>query len=180
MYPDLRPDVAYLAGSQVSWPDVKGLPFRIHTERIEDQLNAEAEAASPLRYEDDDKENNVTNPELAPRPDPLRGISIIPASHYRRSSSVWTTSTHGSVASNAFYAHPQFEASPYGLGWGDGTHDTNGRDMHSCPIPDYMRILASSDNLPPAFTPTETRSYENNTTVSSSPARSLEGIELRR
>ncbi|XPS99651.1 hypothetical protein M3J09_008823 [Ascochyta lentis] len=124
-YPNLRPDLAYLTGSQNVWPDAKGLPFSIFTERIEDQLNAEAEAASPFHYNDDDKENDVTNPELIPRPNPLDGISIIPASHYRQPPGLYTLPRHVPMVSNAFYPQPRFEASPYGLGWSDGAQDLN-------------------------------------------------------
>ncbi|KAF2631114.1 hypothetical protein BU25DRAFT_481583 [Macroventuria anomochaeta] len=179
-YPDLRPDIAYLAGDHDVWPEVKGLQFHIFTERMEDQLNAEAEAASPFHYEDDDKENDVTNPELVPRPNPLDGISIIPASHYRRSPGLYALPGHSSIASNAFYVNPQFEASPYGLGWSDGAHDFDNSDTHDCPVPDYMRILASSENLPRASPPMEARSHRDDTVVSSSPVRNLEGLELLR
>lgn len=180
-YPDLRPDVAYSSADQDVWPAVKGLPFQIFTECMEDQLNAEAEAASPFHNEDDDKENDVTNPELAPRPSPFDGISIIPASHYRRLPGPYILSGYSSIASNAFYVQPQFQASPYGLGWSDGAHDMHNSDTNDCPVPDYMRILASSEHLPRAFTPAQNcRSHGDNNVVSSSPARGLEDLELIR
>ena len=159
---------------------MKGLPFCIFTERIEDQLDAEAEAASPLHYEDDDKENDIVNPELVPRPSPLEGISIMPASYYRRSPGLPTLPAHGSIASNAFYVHPQFEGSPYGLGWSDGAHDLDNSDTHNCPVPDYVRILASSENLPRASTPAEICSHRNDAAVNFFPVRNLERLELRR
>ncbi|KAH6614104.1 hypothetical protein C7974DRAFT_70895 [Boeremia exigua] len=179
-YQDLHPDVAYLGGNLRSWPDVKGLPFCVYTERIEDQLSAEAEAASPFHYEDDDKENDVINPEFVPTPNPLDGISIIPASHYRRSPGFHSGPAHGSIASHAFYAHPQFEASPYGLGWSDGIHDAGNSYTRDCPLTDYMSILASGENLPRASTPPEIRPCSNNPSDGSSPSRSLKEFDLRR
>jgi hypothetical protein len=179
-YPDLRPDVAYLAGNQGLWPDVKGLPFHIFTERIEDQLNKEAEEASPCRYCDDDKENDVTNPELVPVPNPLDGTSIIPASQYRQPLGLYMLPGHNSTANNAFYMRPHFEASPYGLGWSDGAHDIHISDIRDCPMPDYMRILASGENLPRNSIHAESRSDSHEPAVSSSPMRKLEGREIRR
>jgi hypothetical protein len=173
----LRPDFAYPSADHDVWPAAKGLPFQIFTERIEDQLSAEAEAASPFHYEDDDKENNVPNPELIPRPNPLDGMSIIPASRYRHVPGLYTISDHSSLASNAFYVHPQFEASPYGLGWSDGAHDVPNSGAKDCSVPDYMRILASSEHLP--------RSSENtpscgDNAVSPSTVRDLESLECLR
>lgn len=179
-YPNLRPDLAYLSGNHGSWPDVQGLPFCIYKERMEDQLDAEAEAASPLHYEDDDKENDVINPEFIPRPNPLDNISIIPASHYPRSSVLQSTTAHQSIASNALYLQPQFEASPYGLGWSDGAFDQSNGDAHDCPITDYFRILTSGEILPGAHSPPETCLHSNDALVSSSPVRNLAGIDLRR
>ncbi|UPX18948.1 uncharacterized protein EKO05_0009228 [Ascochyta rabiei] len=179
-YPNLCPDVAYLTDSQNVWPDIKGLSFSIFTERMEDQLDAEAEAASPFHYNDNDKENDVTNPELTPRPNPLDGISIIPASHYRQRLGLHALPSHGALVSNALYAHPRFEASPYGLGWSDGAHDLNNDGTHDCPVDEYMRILASSENLPRSSSHTEDRSGGSGTAVSSSLARNAEGLELLR
>lgn len=152
----------------------------MYTERIEDQLNAEAEAASPLHYEDDDKENDVVNPELLPTPNPLDGLSIIPASYYRRCPGRHSLPIHSSIASNAFYLHPQFEALPYGLGWSDGEHDASSNDTHDCPLPDYMRILASSESLPRSSTSAEPRTYSKDVSTSSSPLKDLTGLDLRR
>ncbi|KAF1928013.1 uncharacterized protein M421DRAFT_166393 [Didymella exigua CBS 183.55] len=180
-YPALRSDVAYFSADQGVWPVVKGLPFQIFTERIEDQLSAEAEAASPFRYEDEDKENDVVNPELAPRPNPLGGISIIPASHYRRAPGIYTTSGHDSIASNAFYVNPQFEASPYGLTWSDGAHDVHISGTNDCPVPDYVRILASGEHLPRAsMTAENCHSRRDHNIASSFPIRGLEGLEFFR
>lgn len=177
----LKPDSGYLSADQDPWPVVKGLPFQIFTERIEDQLSAEAEAVSPFYYEDDDKENDVTNPELMPQPNALDGISITPASHYRRPPGIYTISGPSSIASNAFYIQPQFEASPYGLSWSDGAHDTHISGNIDCQTPDYMQILASSELLPRTPTPAANcRSRGDNNTVNSSPARDLEGLECLR
>ncbi|KAF3044055.1 hypothetical protein E8E12_008312 [Didymella heteroderae] len=163
------------------WPAVKGLPFRIFTERMEDQLSAEAEAASPFHCEDDNKENDVTNPELMPRPSPLDGISIIPASYYHRAPGLYNIPAHSSVASNAFYVHPQFEASPYGLGWNDGAQDMHNNGNNDCLTSDYMRILGSSEHLPRTSTPTaHCRSRGHNDVVTSSPAQEFESLECLR
>jgi len=175
----LLPKFGHPSTDQDVWPAVKGLPFHIFTERIEDQLSAEAEAASPFHYEDDDKENDVTNPELIPRPDPLDGISIIPASHYRRAPGLYTISGHSSMASNAFYAQPQFEAGTYGLGSSDGAHDTH--NSNDCLAPEYMQILASSEHLPQTHTPAaHSRLRGDNNGVSSPAVRNLEGLECLR
>lgn len=86
---------------------------------------------------------------------------------------------HGPMASNAFYMHPRFEASPYGLGWSDGAYDLNNSNAHYNVVPDYMRILASSENLLRASRP-ESPSDESQIVVGTSPLRTLEGIELLR
>jgi hypothetical protein len=178
-YPNLSPDLAYLTSNRESWPNVQGLPFCIYTERMGDQLDAEAAAASPLRYEEDGKENDEVDPELVPSPDPLHDISIIPASQYQRSSASHAIDTHHSMVRHDPYAHPVFEAFPYGLGWGDGIHDANSGDTHNCPIRDYMRILVSGEHLPQSNSQ-ETQSFSSDVTASSSSVRNLEGIELRR
>lgn len=177
-YPALTATDSDLSADGDMWPAVKGLPFQIFTERIEDQLSAGAEAASPLYYEDDDKENDAINPELMPRPNPLDGISIIPASHYRRAPGPYTISGHSSIASNALYAHPQFEASPYGLGWNDGAHDMHISAVKDCPIPDYVHILLSGEHLPRASTSAgDCHSHVDRSVDYSSPTRSLRGID---
>jgi hypothetical protein len=162
---------------------VNGLPFHIFTERIEDQLGAEAEAASPFHYEHDDKENVVTNPELIPRPNTLDGISIIPASHYRRPPELYTISGHSSMASNAFYVQPQFEAGPYGLGWSDGAHDTYKSGHNNCLAPEYhvVRIMASGEHPSRTLTPSaDPRLHGDNDSNSASAVRSLEGLDCLR
>lgn len=146
---------------------------------MEDQLDAEAEAASPFHYDDDDKENHVTNPELVPRTDPLDGISIMPASHYRQHSGAYEPPSHSPMVSNAFYVQFLFEASPYGLGWSDGLPDSNSGYTRECPVPEYMRVLASSEDLPRSSSPREVSSEEIET-VSSSPVRNTRHIELLR
>ena len=174
----LLPEFGHSSADQDAWPAVKGLPFHIFTERIEDQLSAEAEAASPFHYDGDDKENDVTNPELIPRPNPLDGISIIPASHYRRPPGLYTISGHSSMASNAFYVQPQFEAGVYGLGWSDGAHDTHNSGNDNCLAPEYMQILASSEHLPRTPTPSaDSRLRGDKDSVNASAVRSLESLE---
>ncbi|KAJ4317215.1 hypothetical protein N0V94_005066 [Neodidymelliopsis sp. IMI 364377] len=180
-YSHLSPDIAYLAADSDIWKDVKGRPFQIFTERMENQLDAEAEAASPLRYDDDDKENDITNPELIPAPDPLQGISIIPASTYRQQHGPHDLSNRIPMVSNAFYTHPQFEAVPYGLGWSDGARDMETYSAHDYPMPDYLRILASSENL--ARSPLleeQGSSNRQHSTSSSSPSKNIGTLELLR
>lgn len=177
-YPNLSPDVAYLAGRKGVWPDAKGLPFHIFEDRMEERLHAEAEAASPLHDDDDDKENDVMNPELLPMPNPLDGISIIPASHYRQQAEHYTLPNRSPMASNAFYLQPLFEATPYGLGWSDDAHDTNSSETRNCPQTDYMRTLASSENTPRLSSSTAARS--GNDTECSSPPKSPRQLELLR
>ncbi|KAF3003606.1 hypothetical protein E8E13_007198 [Curvularia kusanoi] len=178
-YPDLQPDLSYLAGNQELWPVEPGLPFSIYTERMEDQLNAEAEAASPLRFADDDKENDEVNPELVLPPNPLDGISIIPASQYRRTSVLHPMNAHHLMVRNPLHEQPRFEVSTYGLSWSDDGHDLNDGDTQNCPIPDYTRILASRETLPQPMW-REMHAGSSDVTVSSSPLRSVEGIDLRR
>lgn len=179
-YSNLNPDIAYLTGDSDAWPNMKGRTFQIFAERIEDQLNAEAEAASPFHYDDDDKENDVTNPELVPMPNALDSISIIPASHYRQHPGLYRSSDHSMGVSSAFYMQPLFEASPYGLGWSDGANDANSSDTSDCPFPDYMRILASSDNLPRSPSHGETRPESSETSVIASLARRSRELETLR
>jgi hypothetical protein len=180
-YLNLSPDIAYLAGNQDAWPDIKDRPFRIYTERIEDQLDAEAEAASPLYYDDNDKENEVLNPELEPMPNPLGGISIMPAPRYRQSHRLYTLSGHDPMVSNALYAHPQFEASPYGLGWSDGARDIENNALDDCPVPEYLRILASGENLPQSSSQEgKTSDGHDSVLVSSSQTMSIGALELLR
>ena len=158
---------------------MQGLPFTIHTERIQDQLDAEAAAASPLHYEDDGKENDEDDPDLVPSPDPAHGTSIIPASQYQRTSVQHSIDTHHSVVRNDPYAHPVFEAFPYGLGWGEGIRDVNNGDTNGFPLRDYMRILVSGEHLPQSNSQ-ETRSFNSDVIARSSSVRNLEGVELRR
>jgi hypothetical protein len=146
---------------------------------MEDQLDAEAAAASPLSNEGDGKENNETDSELVLTPDPLNDISIIPASQYQRSSALRTVDTYHSMVRNDPYAQPVFEAFPYGLGWGDGIHDANNDDTHDRSLSDYMRILASGENLPQSDSQ-DTRFSSSDIPASSSSVQNLEGIELRR
>ncbi|KAF2129527.1 hypothetical protein P153DRAFT_290768, partial [Dothidotthia symphoricarpi CBS 119687] len=97
-------------------------PFDIFTERLEDQLEREANASSPLRFDHDDKENLLSNPGHDPTPDPLQGISIIPASQHRQSSENKHASHQIAVANYALYDDPP-RTPTYGLGGSDGAHD---------------------------------------------------------
>jgi hypothetical protein len=61
-----------------------GPSFHIHTESLYAQLHAENLARPPVNFDHDDKENNVTNPDLEPTPDPHDSIHVHTASEYRR------------------------------------------------------------------------------------------------
>jgi hypothetical protein len=61
-----------------------GPSFHIHTESLYAQLHAENLARQPVNFDHDDKENNVTNPDLEPTPDPHDSIHVHTASEYRR------------------------------------------------------------------------------------------------
>lgn len=148
---------------------------------MEGQMSAEAEVASPFHYEDDDKENDVTNPELMPRPNTLDGIFIIPASHYHRQSRLYTISNASSVAVNAFYVQPQIEAEPYGLGWSDGAHDAHNSGGIDCLASGCMQTLTSGEYLPRQSTPaTDSRLRGDNGGVTSSPVADLGELECIR
>ncbi|KAF2800119.1 hypothetical protein K505DRAFT_370525 [Melanomma pulvis-pyrius CBS 109.77] len=61
-----------------------GLPFTIYTEDIQAQIHAEALAPPPVEYIDDDKENDMKDPNLEPTPDPLDAIRVQSALEYRQ------------------------------------------------------------------------------------------------
>lgn len=69
-----------------SWPDSLGQPFMIHVDSIEDHLAEEALAASPLKFDHDDKENDHHNQDVEEQTNPTHSMSIMPVSTYRRTS----------------------------------------------------------------------------------------------
>ncbi|KAL5113971.1 hypothetical protein ACEQ8H_008153 [Pleosporales sp. CAS-2024a] len=113
----------------------QGTPFNIYTEPLEDQLAAEASAASPYTFDHDDKENEIGNGGVGGEVDAAPTVSVVPLSRHSRSN-------EDPVLSEAFYATSFDDVSPYGLG-GDGTLEQT--DML---LSEAMGILASGDKLP--------------------------------
>jgi hypothetical protein len=139
----LNPGERYFRHDRDSWPSTPGLYFDIHTERLEDQLAAEAKAASPLNFEEDDKENDVVDNELEEELSFTDGISVVPASQYRPVPTNGDTPTHLSPATEAFY-HEHILSS-YGIGGSDGSHDQNDHDIGPNPAPATLSIRCTCD-----------------------------------
>jgi hypothetical protein len=140
------PGQRYFRHDRDSWPTTRGLPFNIHSDSLEDQLEAEATAASPLNFDHDDKENDISSMFDEP-PNPVDGMSVMPASQYRRTSGDRHASREHSMVSKAFFEESM--ASPYGLG-GDGTEDERSATIGKIDIMSAaMRIMASGEQLPP-------------------------------
>jgi hypothetical protein len=137
----LKPGERYFRHERDAWPFSPGQPFEIFNERLEDQLAREALAASPLKYEHNDKENNANNRDIEPVSDPLEGISVIPLSQYRMSSDDAHHSQQYTLVHEAFY--PEMATESYGL---DGTGGVREEDMAA--YSDCIDILASSHKLP--------------------------------
>jgi hypothetical protein len=129
-----------------SFPESRGKDFEIRSESLEEQLAAEANAVSPLNYDHDDKENNVTNPNLEPEPDANRGISIMPLSQYRGFAESNRGSGETPMVREALYGHDGSISTPYGLGGNAAFDEVTHYDprFHT----DYERILASGQHLP--------------------------------
>jgi hypothetical protein len=126
-------------------PNARGEHFELWVDNFNDQLAHDANAASPLKFDHDDKENDVSNPDLEPEPDVNSGVSVVPLSLHRSSVGGHIISGGTSMAQEALYSHDESVTTPYGLGAG-ATHSmvNNGPQFH----PDYMRLLASSEHLP--------------------------------
>ena len=145
----LAPGDRYFLHDRDSRPALPGLPFQIYADSFEDQLAADAKAASPLNFDHDNKENNSTFLELEETPNSADEMTVIPASQYRRTSEESCASRHHPSVSDAFY-ELRHGSSPYGLGGSDGTHDEQkypvGRDSASV----AMSTLAPGKHLPRA------------------------------
>jgi hypothetical protein len=128
-----------------SLPETRGEHFELWVDNFNDQLARDANAASPLRFDHDDKENDVSNPDLELEPDVNRGVSVMPLSLHRSSVGGHRISGGTSMAQEALYSHDESVTTPYGLG-ASTTYGTvnNGPQFQ----PDYMRLLASSEHLP--------------------------------
>jgi hypothetical protein len=128
-----------------SLPETRGEHFELWVDNFNDQLAHDANAASPLKYDHDDKENDVSNPDLEAEPDVNSGVSVMPLSLHRSSVGGHRVSGGTSMAQEALYSHDESVTTPYGLS-ASATYSmvNNGPQFH----PDYMRILASSEHLP--------------------------------
>jgi hypothetical protein len=140
----LKPGERYFRHDRNSWPTLPELGFDICSEPLEDQLAAEAKAASPLYFEDDDKENEV-NDGLEESHNPLDDMSIMPASQYRPPSEDRHALRETLSASGAFYDAEY--STPYGFGGNDGTHDQE-HVTAAKPTPNAMDVLAMGGQLP--------------------------------
>lgn len=125
-------------------PVSRNEPFSLHVDSLEDQLAVDANTASPLNFDDSDKENDVTNPNLEPDPDAHRGISVMPLSLYGRSTESYRATGETLMAREALYCRDRSMSSPYGL----GEYATLDEIYHLDPgFDEYGRILASSEHL---------------------------------
>jgi hypothetical protein len=139
----LKPGERYFRHDRDSWPTPSEVGFDICSEPLEDQLAAETDAASPLYFEDDDKENDIDG-DLAESHDPLDDISIMPASQYRLASEDRHVLRESLSASVAFYDVEH--SMPYGLGGSDGAHDQE-HVTAAEPTSSARDILLSCDQL---------------------------------
>ena len=119
-----------------SLPEAKGEHFELWVDSFKDQLAHEASQESPLNFDHDDKENDVSNPNLEPEPDVNSGVSVMPLFSYEAS---LQNRRETPIAHEALYSHDRVVSLPYGLGV-----IYNGAQYHT----DYMRVLASSEHLP--------------------------------
>jgi hypothetical protein len=113
-------------------------------------MEAAASAASPLAYGHDDKENDLPNPAFVETPRPTDGMSVMPASQYRRTSEDSIASQGQLMVTEAFF-HTERIQSPYGLG-GDGTLEEQSCAVNKVPAPTAMSILLSGSLLPSGTT----------------------------
>ncbi|KAF1944350.1 hypothetical protein EJ02DRAFT_371636 [Clathrospora elynae] len=164
----MPPGGRYFRHDRDAWPMSPGQPFEIFEERLEDQLAREAMASSPLKYEHDDKENDVNNADLEPIPDTLEGISVMPASQYRRPSVDSQLSRQRALVSHVLYDDEPLQS--YGLdGSGSVYEERTGL------FPDCMDILASGERLPRGQTQEEHHfNIHDSVLGGSSPSHTLE------
>ncbi|KAF2829348.1 hypothetical protein CC86DRAFT_444447 [Ophiobolus disseminans] len=140
------PGERYFRHDRGSWPTTPGLPFQIHVDSLEAHLEAEANAASPLSFDHDDKENEVTHPGLDETPNALDVFTVMSASQYRRTSEDSHALQERSLVNEAFFSEHHV-ASPYGLG-GDGTQEEQNRNIVKISVSDAMSVLVSGEQLP--------------------------------
>jgi hypothetical protein len=139
----LKPGERYFKHDRDSWP-TPGLSFDVYTERLEDQLAAEAKAASPLNFEDDDKENDVLGTVLEETPNLTDGMSVMPASQYRAAQTSNDALSHHSLVAEAFY-YTDTVLLPYGMGGSDGAHDQDHDPVAMAQTSETLSIRPTSD-----------------------------------
>lgn len=143
----LKPGQRYFRHDKDSWPGQRGRDFDIHTEPLEDQLAVEANALSPLNYDHEDKENDVTNFGSEEAVGPTDGMIVMPATQYRSLFGDGDAQNQHPAVMDAFYTEERMFP-PYNLGGSDGANDADDRGQKS--TLGAMDILASSDHLPRA------------------------------
>ncbi|CAO2654695.1 Nn.00g114280.m01.CDS01 [Neocucurbitaria sp. VM-36] len=144
----LLPGDRYFRHNQDSWVISPGQLFEIFEERLEEQLAAEAMALSPLNYEHDDKENNITGRVLDSMADSPEEMSVLPASQYVRSSESDHPSHRIALTRQGLYDASDGWAQPYMLGGTDGTCDGQTIVQSYSSRSDHMRISAADSHLP--------------------------------
>lgn len=142
----LPPGVRHFKHDRDSWPTAPGQPFEIYESSFEEQMEAAASAASPLAFEDDDKENDMINPAFDEPPHPTDGMSVIPASQYRRTTEESNASCERLLVAGAFFQNEQ-TGSPYGLGV-DGASADQRYAVKAGATFNAMSILRSGAQLP--------------------------------
>lgn len=123
---------------------ISGQDFEIFTERLEDQLEREANSFSPLNFDHDDKENPVDDSDLGLTPNPLGRITVTPASQHRQTIEDNYVSNEMAVVRHALYDIPEGLSCPYGLGGGDGARDEETPAAKNDFEAECIRILRSS------------------------------------
>ncbi|KAH7068746.1 hypothetical protein BKA63DRAFT_93620 [Paraphoma chrysanthemicola] len=143
----LEPGERYFRHDRESWVSSPSLPFHIHPEQLEDQLAADANAASPYIFDHDDKENDEANSTLEQASN-VGMMSIMPASQYRRTREESHASRERLTVDGALYDFDH-SRSPYGLGGNDGTHELYKPGIGGTFVNDCLRVLVSGEQLPP-------------------------------
>jgi hypothetical protein len=140
------PGKRYWKHDRESWPTVPGQPFHIYEGSFEEHMEAAASAASPLADDHDNKENNLPNLAFAETPRLTDGMSVMPASRYRRTSGDSVASQGQLMVTEAFF-HAERIPSPYGLG-GDGTLEEQSYVVKKVSAPTATSILLLGSPLP--------------------------------
>jgi len=161
----LQPGDRYFRHDRDSWPMSPGQPFNIWTKSLEDQLATEAMAASPLNYDHDDKENDVSNGHLDSTSAAHERVSIVPASQYRPSREQSQVSQRIALVDHALYSDFEESSSPYGLGGSDGACDDQVDDADKNLLPSTGHSLTTVEISEPAITKTASLDGRTSDTV---------------